>query len=81
MVGLTSALVSQSKASSASRRKFIGEMILLPTFATANIAHAANFKDTIESRLDADMLTMPPPSKASEFNGVGTCMKIRMPSF
>ena len=71
MISSTSAFVSQSKANSASRRKFIGELILLQTFAGANIVQAANVKDTIESRLYADILTMPPPSKASEFNGVG----------
>jgi hypothetical protein len=70
MISSTSAFVFQSQANSAGRRKFIRELILLPTFAGANIVQAANFKDTIESRLDGDILTMPPPSKASEFNGV-----------
>jgi len=53
------------------RRKVLGSLMgTMPVFALADGAQAAN-KQSIASRLDEDMLTMPPASRASELNGVG----------
>ena len=56
---------------SVTRRNVLGALMsTMPVFALANGAQAAN-KQPIASRLDEDMLTMPPASRASELNGVG----------
>ncbi len=54
------------------RRNVLNRLVVaIPALTTATSAAQAATIESIEGRLDANTLSMPPPSRASEFNGIG----------